>query len=316
MKVLIFTSPAHLVYNIDYEKLIQHLTCKDPTANLVRCTPGIGGIVSMWSLCKDLNNIGIESYVTSYSHPVFTAPLFQRSGYNFEDVTKVNTEWVVMYPASITTNPLKAKNVTRWLLHPHKLKTLNKYPLSDVFFSLHVRELCGIQITTDPIMKEHTQTVYPLNTHWFDYTIFYNHKKTRTKTAYLIRKGVIRKQIHPDGSIFFDPYSYDHITAALILNMCTHFYSYDQDTAWCNLASLCGCIVVVATDSNTAKNLSAEEWYKINVTRHYGIAYGVEDTQHAINTLPYVRQHLQDLKNRYLKTVEKYIEICKNVFII
>ncbi len=85
------------------------------------------------------------------------------------------------------------------------------------------------------------------------------------------------------------------------------FFSYNTQTFINNLAALCGCQSVILPHPKTSK----EKVLKFPQNK-YGIAYGFDDIQHSIDTLPLVKDHLKsgllDNKN-HLKT---FVSDCYN----
>lgn len=68
------------------------------------------------------------------------------------------------------------------------------------------------------------------------------------------------------------------------------------------LAALCGCVSVVIPDSDLLK----EEWQPVEELR-YGIAYGLEDIDYAIETQKLVAQYFKEQKEKMNINVEHFI---------
>jgi hypothetical protein len=97
------------------------------------------------------------------------------------------------------------------------------------------------------------------------------------------------------------------------------FISYDPLTFFSIMAALCGCIsVVYPRDELTKKDwintTAASEYAKSKgLDNLYGIAYGLEDVQYAIDTLHLVKDQWTDIQNfNKEKTVVPFINDIQN----
>ena len=81
-----------------------------------------------------------------------------------------------------------------------------------------------------------------------------------------------------------------------IFNKHEIFFTYNTQTFISVLAALCGCISVVIPHPTGGGKFSEKESTKENMlklpTFKAGIAYGFDDIQHSIDTLPYVKNNL------------------------
>ena len=97
-----------------------------------------------------------------------------------------------------------------------------------------------------------------------------------------------------------------------MFNQHEYFITYDQLSFWPQVAALCGCKVVVM---NTPDNPQAyypysttpEQYREENPLKKYGIAFGFEDLQWAIDTKHLVRCHLEEMDRQHQKTVDNFI---------
>lgn len=213
---------------------------------------------------------------------------------------KENT--IAIYPEIVDKNPLGAKHVVRWLLFSNNefSKCFERYE-NDLFFfyqqafqpkSKDLRCAGELQIT-------HLQT-----------EIYFDRKvQSRRGSCHAIRKGKDRKIKPPLRSILIDKLSHEEI--ASIFNKCERFISYDPYTLYSQYAAICGCISIV----EPVDNLTKEQWQPIEELR-YGIAYGEEDIEWAINTrekvLPYLKnreKHNQEATKHLINECEKFFKI-------
>ena len=84
------------------------------------------------------------------------------------------------------------------------------------------------------------------------------------------------------------------------------FLSFDPFTFMSIIASLCGCISVV----KKIDIISYEEWMKCDPFIKYGIAYGNEGIEHALNTQHLLLDHIT---NMYLENNNNFINFIKNI---
>lgn len=260
----------------------------------------VGGIICLHYLAHLINESGGEAYVApifqgfEFNKLSFKRPLFKvlysafvgrfrefntNPDFNtkiFEDFNVVNEsdEWVVIYPEITFGNPLKAKNVVRWLLHNPGFHTGTFYYGAG---ELHVKYHHGF---LDFHYPGATLSKNILNISYFPLHL-YNDKDVvadRTGTAYCLRKGRDREIQHDlTDSILIDNMS--HAEVAAVLKRVKVFISYDLYTAYSVFAALCGCDSIVVPQSE----LSKEEWYP-NPESRYGLAYGFNDVTHASAT--------------------------------
>ena len=247
-----------------------------------------GGLVIIHYFCKLIN----EKYNDKYR-----AKLFMNNNIkylnpfcnNFANTDEINDNTIVIYPETVTGNPLNAKNVIRWIL----------------------LEL-GIEMPLDHYNNwNRTDLIY----HWenidkqlscpFFNNIFTNKNlQERTKTCFLIKKGrLIHEQInyiHNSNSINIEELSLEEI--ANLFNECKYFYCYDPNTAYIIYATVCGCIPII----HEIQNVNEEEYFKNkmfnfnNTIYNRGIVYG-----NNIDKINYI------LENKLNKNNEEYY---KNLF--
>lgn len=252
----------------------------------------IGGIVCLHKLCDSINRLGgnaalcpefdlvffdrnkffwsirkvLKSYLRSKKkislNPEFITPLFYGDVASLKDAD----DFVVIYPEITYGNPLRAKNVVRWLLHnPGFHSGRIGYASGDVFFKFNSAikdfEFYGSVTPGLDLKVIH----YPVDV--------YNMKdvsQSRSGSAYCIRKGRGKEIVHDmSDSILIDNMS--HAEVSSVFKSVNTFYSYDVYTAYSLFAIMCGCRSVVIPDAG----VSIENWYP-NPLDRLGITYGID----------------------------------------
>ncbi|MCH0693911.1 WavQ [Escherichia coli] len=222
---------------------------------------------------------------------------------------KTNNEWdtpvwlklndfpsdsVVIYPEIINGNPLKIKNVVRWLLHqPGYHTNIVDYGKNELYFKFN--SAINDFYNEGSFLASHELKViyYPIQ--------IYNNKISQERDiecCYLIRKGSDKKIVHPPNSIKIDGLTHQQI--ANIFKRAQKFISYDDYTAYSIFSVLCGCpSYVVPTDEQ-----SVNDWYP-NESDRYGIAYGFTEEQinWAAKTKDRVYSHIVTEHNKSIDRV-------------
>jgi hypothetical protein len=187
-----------------------------------------------------------------------------------------NDEYVVIYPEVVMGNPLKAKNVVRWLLHTPGFHTnQTNYGPNELYFRFSVETPYfshpGSTTSDQFLTVVHFPTeIYNMN----------GASQDRQGTAYCIRKGAGKEIVHDlSDSICIDGKSHKEI--AEILKRVKTFYCYDTRTAYYYFASLCGCETIVIPDDGISK----EEWLPLPISR-VGIRYGIDSPKNFSQNTP------------------------------
>ena len=229
----------------------------------------------------------------------FNTPLLKDKNIIFDD------DWVVIYPEITFGNPLKAKNVVRWLLHQPGFHTnaifYGKGELLVKFNSAIDNFIFPGSVTSEQELKV---IHYPLEHYNLD-----NVKEKREGTAYCLRKGA-NKEIQHDlvGSILIDNKSHAEISE--IFKRVKTFVSYDTYTAYSLFAVLCGCESVVVPDDG----ISIDEWYP-NVNDRNGIAYGFDDIERAKQTSGLVKKYVESEEAKSVNNVLAFIKDVDSYFV-
>lgn len=246
---------------------------------------------------KKLINKSIDSIFRKYkTNPEFNTPIY---------TGEVKNNDIVIYPELVFGNPLKAKNVIRWLLNrPGFFTGETFYGANELYFKF------DHGLVNDFYFYGSTLSNNILNILHIPYEI-YNEKNTqepRVGVAYSIRKDKIKpKTYHPEDAILIDGLS--HEETAKIFKRVKQFISYDAYSAYSSFASLCGCESIVVPEEGITK----EQWYP-KIENRYGIAYGLEDLEFANSTRHLKRLHFEKLDKQYAQSVTDFILESKTFF--
>lgn len=298
-----------------------------------------GGCIVQHKLCSILNDLGHEAYIhpcyTNYFeinkntfhlslkallgftirvtrslykdyriykdfklNPVFNTHLFAQKNMMFDDC------WVVIYPEITFGNPLKAKNVVRWLLHQpgfHTGKVFYGQKELIVKFNSAIDDFehVGCKTSDNELKVIH----YPID--------LYNNKgdvTVRHGSAYCLRKGKDKPIRHDlTDSVLIDGKT--HAEVAAIFKRVKTFISYDTYTAYSIFAVLCGCESIVIPD----EGVTQDEWYPKEQDR-WGISYGFDNMKYAKQTSPLVLQHILFEEEKSIKNVNNFIGEIESYF--
>lgn len=283
----------------------------------------VGGIIVLHKLCDLLNQNGEEAYLvlsfkkkpifrkqktlikkiffpfkflkyylkmyrTEKTSPALDTPIVYGDQFSADDS-------VVVYSETVNGNPLKAKNVVRWLLHkPGFLTGEIDYGLKDIFFYYQIK---FNDKDLNPY-EDHQLTVSWLRDDIYKQTNF----SKRNGTCYILRKGKQRTMVHNvKDSILLDGKS--HVEIAKIMNDCEYFLSYDMTSMYSRYAVLCGCKSIVIPKEGVSK----KEWQPKEELR-YGIAYGFDDIEEADKTKHLMYESMQKQENGSNQSVVNFIE--------
>ncbi len=213
----------------------------------------------------------------------------------------VDDKTIVVYPEIIYGNPLKAKNVVRYLLYHYRFKDVpGSYQKSDIFITYR-------EVYNDEELNPEKNIV---NINYFNLDLY---KQTnfgeRQGTCYIIRKGGARKDLPQkfDGDII-DSYTDEKIVKTF--NKCKYCVSYDTQTAYSWIAAMCGCIsVVVPEKGKTRADYCKDE-------EIYGVAYGFSESEidYAIKTQHLAHERCEKLNTQAKEETKKFVELCKQKF--
>ena len=233
------------------------------------------------------------------THHRFNTPIYRGSASDLE-----SDEWVVVYYEQVFGNPLKARNVVRWLLHQPGFHSGVVYY---GFNELHVKFNGAVREFKYPNSKEADFFLpivhYPLDLYNEDGVA-----KGRTGTAYCIRKGEGKVLQHDlSNSTLID--GMGHAEVAAVLKRVETFVSYDPYTAYSRFAALCGCDSVVIPD----EGVTEAQWYPSPADR-YGVAYGFGQIAAARQTRALLRQKIEQEHQGSAQATIRFVQECEAFF--
>jgi hypothetical protein len=247
---------------------------------------------------EPIDNISIRSKITRYFYP---EKFVVSSDLNTPVARKrdIDDNTIVVYPEVVLGNPLKASKVARWLLYKPGLLRPYKFGTDEIFFK--AADGCDLIEETG---GAHTLFLWKVNKAYENRNF-----QDRSGSCYIVRKGEGKTRIPQTfDSLQIDGLDHDEI--ATIFNKCKTFYSYDEATMFSQYAAICGC------DSIVIPGLfrSREEWIENHELGKYGVAYGVDDLDHARETRSLLVEMLKEKEIQGIETVKKFVHLTKSKF--
>lgn len=281
-----------------------------------------GGVIVLHLLCHLLNQQGQKAFLWPAYKPIFDfkSPLksilkyfkyfkksIRRPYQTAPDFTtpiakKIDLyDAICLYPEIVDGNPLMAKNIVRWFLHKPGFHS-NKINYGEnelYFFYQHIFNDTSINPNSDHLLR-------PMLIR--DDLYFQTNFASRTGSCTILRKGKHRKIVNDlTQSIIVDEMPHEEL--ANIFNHVKYCISYDMHTLYLQYAALCGCIPVVIAEDGVSK----EEWQP-NENFRFGVAYGFEDIDYAIQTQHLVLPFLQSEIIAANQSVSDFIIACQKHF--
>lgn len=218
----------------------------------------------------------------------------------------VSKDTIVVYSEMMFGNPLKANKVVRWLLYHNTRykqdgnKTIG-YDKNDLFFTYRevfndwkLNPECRICCTPYMDLEKYRQ---------------YNYGE-RHGRCYILRKGKwrVNNDECKDGIIVDNLSEKEKVQ---VFNECEYCISYDTQTAYSALASICGCISVIVPEKGKTR-----EDYIPNGETGFGVAFGFseEEIQFAISTRDKLIKYYKSLNTEGEKQAQYFIDECEKVF--
>jgi hypothetical protein len=207
---------------------------------------------------------------------------------------------IVVYPEIVTGNPLGAGRVVRWLMYPPSLRgTRDSFGPNDLYFK--VSDFSDDVSLTGGAPLLHLFSVHPA---YSDRGI-----RTRRGTCYMLRKQTNKPILHdPDRDTCLD--GLGHAEIADHFNRCERFICYDEATMFAQFAALCGCLPIVVPGIYQTR----EEWTADRPIARYGVAFGLDDTDHAIKTRHLLAEDLRRIEREGRETVVSFVARTKAAF--
>lgn len=252
-----------------------------------------GGIIVLHKLADLLAKFGELSYINSNTFKNSSATHLTEDQIKNLDFNHT----IFIYPEIIVGNPYNAKHIVRWILNtPGIMGGDGKYQNTDMVYKYW------------NYFKIENNVLGELRCMDLKLDIFYNKNIKRSGECFMIRKGIfLNKELdkHSSDSLNLD-YCEDDQHLSNIFNERKIFISYDTMT-YCSIqAALCGCISIVIPDIEISK----EEWIQKCPMAKYGIAYGLNDIQWAIDTMHLVKDNLIKIENESYFLIKDFISKC------
>lgn len=206
---------------------------------------------------------------------------------------------IVVYPEIVLGNPLGARNVVRWLLYRPGLRDPYEFGPGEMFF--RAGEMSDLPDLTGGAPELFLWQINP---------VYRNEGRAdRSGACFLVRKGADKPRIpQTKGAICIDGLS--HAETAAIFNRCEVFYSYDEASFYSQYAAICGCLSVVVPGLYSSR----EAWVKEHPPARYGVAYGLDDLDHARATQDRAIELLQAQEAAGLDSVRQFIALTEARF--
>lgn len=212
-------------------------------------------------------------------------------------------------------NPMGIPNSARWILHDTKKNIEDTWHVNEpnfnyggfkTFSNKESNQLTAMNFYFD-VFKNEKQPNRKGFCHLF-------HKHTSPQANNFI-KELNSKELSTHGVTILDKDFHKKINEEF--NKHEYFITYDQKSFWPSVAALCGCKVIVMNSPDNPNsyydcNVTPEEYRKDNPLNKYGVAFGFEDLQHALDTQHLVGNHLKELDKENKKTVKAFIEFWEN----
>ena len=289
-------------------------------------TEKIGGTLVLHYLCHYLNQNGYKAYLWQ-KHRVLqdvNKPLYQvlsdwkrnlkvflrkrkfKSGFLNTPIAKQRylKDAIIVYPEVIAGNPLKAKNIVRWFLYkPGDHTGIIDYGSDELYF--YYNESFNI-----PSLGRYENQKFFFSVVLNDIFIRKNFGKRNGKCV-ILRKG--KNRISRDSLsdfIIIDDLD-NNYEIAKAFNECEFCYCYDLYTFYSKYAALCGCKTIVIPKPG----LSKYEWQP-NEESRYGIAYGEENIEWAIETQDKLMEKLNEQQEEAMRNVALFAEQCLRLFTV
>lgn len=292
-------------------------------------SPDIGGFVVLHYLCHLLNEIGYEASLIPrfdscevsaiddlekwhadlsllrchvINSPFFVNPNWKTPLYRHPlGEIRNRDDIITIYPESSFGNPLRARNVVRWILHEPGFHG------NRIFYGpgeVHFRYLEMHRAIPMPWIEIADQLLTVSHIPWESYKPP-SVECQRSGTAYIIRKGANKPLIHDlSNSVQVDGMS--HAEIGEICRRVKTFISYDTKTLYSALAAIAGADSVVVPD----QGISMEEWQPEPSLRR-GISYGFAGVEKARQERPLLLENLLRQEKNSRLSVEEFVSFCE-----
>lgn len=255
--------------------------------------------------------IGMKSLINKFVPNAFDLSVY--SWLTYQPVSKCRRKWtpfidkdtIVVYPEVFFGNILRSQHTVRWLLgHTAMYDHDKSYDEGDLFFAFR-------DVFNDP---KRNPTNRKLQINHFDLDLYrQTNFGERSGNCYIIRKGYTRD----DLPSMFDGPIIDNMTEeqkVQTFNKCERVYSYDTQTAYSQIAALCGCISIVVPEPGKTKS----DYLKSDDGEAYGVAFGDSESEvtWAIQTREKLQEKFAQIDKNNRQNVQNFVKECESYFMI
>lgn len=276
-----------------------------------------GGVIFQHHLVDTLNKLGERAFLWQIGSivplgprgwlrwrlkrgPMLTNPALNTPVARRRDLT---AESIVIYPELLPGNPLKAKNVVRWLLYRPGLRHPYSFGPDEMFFRAGKMS----------DLPEITGGAPDLNMWKINPAYRNENRPDRRGVCYLLRKGNKKPRIpqtETADAICIDGMSHAQIND--VFNRCDTFYSYDEATMYSQFAVIAGCTSIVVPGLYSSR----AEWAAAHAKGRYGVAFGdsPEELEHARSTRELLLEDMRAKERESVDTVRHFIDLTHRRF--
>lgn len=278
----------------------------------------IGGRYALHMLAKLLAERGYSVYCVCNK----TLPQSKARPITISQAVKIaqDSDTITIYPEIIVGNPLKARHPVRWVLYyPGGHGGETQYSNSECIVTYH-----DIFVKDTPY--EGCELVHVRDSKT---DTFFNLNRERNKNAILVKKGnTVAQSIEERYEKYLQPYSVmlglenvlfiddlieqipDMATLNEFFNQFKYFLSFDAETYHSVLAAMSGCISVIIPH----KDLTKAKLFSELPDWKYGIAYGLDDIEHAQATRHLIHDYAKTLETENEASIDRLEMAIQNKF--
>jgi hypothetical protein len=144
-----------------------------------------------------------------------------------------------------------------------------------------------------------------------DFDTFTNKNLPRSGGCFYTKGQVPKIRHHSSQDLSLDsiyslPQDQRNLYLAEVFNTKEYFLCYSHRSFTAALAALCGCTVIVIPHDDTPRDYWSENFPSFK----YGIAYGIDDVQWAIDTKHLVRKNLENIQAQGIENVKSFVNDC------
>lgn len=211
--------------------------------------------------------------------------------------TKLDTDFVAVYPEIYNGNPAGANTVVRYILNKPGVMSLYGQPSPTQFEDTDHKFVFSKIFDTFNSDEDHLMFLPVLNLHEFKVT----NKGNRPLACYFVGKGTNTNQ-HPAHAINITrDFANNQQALASVLNRCEVMYGYDPVSAMYEIARLCGCRVVIIPSTYTKEQFQDYE------PGMNGISWGTEEEIPL--EVDAFREHYMNMIKKFDKKIDRFIEL-------